>query len=52
MIKKTLFAILAASFLSGMTLTLSGCNTMEGVGKDIEHGGREIKEEAREHKRN
>ncbi|HSW83437.1 MAG TPA: entericidin A/B family lipoprotein [Usitatibacter sp.] len=31
--------------------TLTGCNTMEGVGKDVEKGGKEIKEEAQEHKK-
>ena len=49
MIKKAFLTILAASFLSGMTLSLTACNTMEGVGKDVERGGSKIKEEAREH---
>ena len=48
MIKKAFLTILAATFLSGMTLTLTGCNTMEGLGKDIERGGDKIKDEARE----
>lgn len=31
-------------------LSLSACNTMEGVGEDIEQGGDAIKDEARENK--
>jgi predicted small secreted protein len=30
--------------------SLSGCNTMEGAGKDIEQGGKAIKNEANEQK--
>ncbi len=51
MIKRFLSPLLAALFLAGSvgTLgTLAGCNTMEGAGKDIEQGGRAIKNEARE----
>ena len=44
MIKRTLALIL-------ITLTFAGCNTMAGVGKDIERGGDELTEEARETKR-
>ena len=28
--------------------TLAGCNTMAGMGQDIERGGEELREEARE----
>lgn len=55
MIRKFLASMLAALFLVGAigTIgTLSGCNTMEGAGKDIEQGGRAIKDEAREQRRN
>jgi len=55
MIRKFLASLLAALFLVGAigTIgTLSGCNTMEGAGKDIEQGGRAIKDEAREQRRN
>lgn len=34
--------------LGGFTLGLAGCNTMEGMGQDIERGGEEIEEEANE----
>ncbi len=36
--------------MAGFSLGLSGCNTMEGAGQDIERGGEKIEEEARENK--
>jgi predicted small secreted protein len=30
-------------------LLTAGCHTTEGLGEDIERGGRKLKEEAREH---
>jgi predicted small secreted protein len=42
--KKLVAAILAGSFL------LTACNTMEGLGRDIEKGGNKIEQEAKEHK--
>lgn len=50
MIKRIFALFLASLFLAGTAVTLTGCNTMEGAGKDIERGGEEIKEEARENK--
>lgn len=50
MIRKTLVSLLAVAFSAGFFGTLAGCNTMEGVGKDVQKGGQEIKDEAREHK--
>lgn len=50
MIKRIFALLLAALSLAGLAATLTGCNTMEGAGKDIEKGGQEIKEEAQEHK--
>jgi entericidin B len=53
MIKKILSPFLTAAILAGAFATvgtISGCNTIEGAGKDVEHGGRAIKEEARETK--
>lgn len=41
---KRIFAALA---LLGF-VTLTGCNTVSGMGKDIKAGGSEVKEEARE----
>ena len=48
MIKRILSPLLAALFFASFFGTLAGCNTMEGAGKDIEQGGRAIKNEARE----
>ncbi|MFY9317231.1 MAG: entericidin A/B family lipoprotein [Burkholderiales bacterium] len=48
MTKRILAPLLAALFISGLFGTLAGCNTVEGAGKDIEQGGRAIKNEARE----
>jgi len=48
MIKRILSPLLAAVFLASLFGTLAGCNTVEGAGKDIEQGGRAIKNEARE----
>lgn len=50
MIKRLLTPFMAALFLAGSFAILSGCNTVEGAGKDIEKGGKAIKDEAREHK--
>ncbi len=49
MFKKTFALILTTLFLAG-TMALIGCNTVEGAGKDIEKGGKAIKDEASEHK--
>ncbi len=38
---KALFVLLALSF------TLSACNTVEGVGKDIEKGGEVLQDSAK-----
>jgi predicted small secreted protein len=51
MIRRISASLLAALFVVGSLGTLAACNTMEGVGQDIQRGGQEIKEEAREHKR-
>ena len=48
--KKLIAQLLAVAFVTGLLGSLAGFNTMEGAGKDIEKGGRALKEEAREHK--
>ena len=49
---KRFFALaLAATFALPSFALLSGCNTVEGAGKDIQAGGSKIKEEARENKK-
>lgn len=50
MIKRIFALLLSTLFLAGAAATLSGCNTIEGAGKDIEKGGGAIKDEAQEHK--
>lgn len=42
-IKKILDFLMVFTFL---TISLAGCNTMEGLGKDIQKVGQEIEEEA------
>ena len=49
MFKKTFVLMLTALFLAG-TVALTGCNTVEGAGKDIEKGGKAVKDEANENK--
>lgn len=34
--------------LFGFTLILAGCNTMAGIGEDVETAGEEIEEEAKD----
>jgi len=50
MIKRIFISFLSGLFLFGTVATLTGCNTVEGAGKDIEQGGKAIKDEAAEHK--
>ena len=50
MIKKLFASLLATLFLANAFATLAGCNTVEGAGKDIEQGGKALKDEAREHR--
>ncbi|HYP67538.1 MAG TPA: entericidin A/B family lipoprotein [Thiobacillaceae bacterium] len=50
MIKNIVMPLLAIVFLAGAAATLTACNTVEGMGKDIQQGGAAIKDEAAEHK--
>lgn len=38
--------LLAILMLTGMLVTFAGCNTMEGVGEDVESGGESIEDSA------
>ena len=38
--------IMATLLLLGMLGAITGCNTMEGVGRDIERGGEKIQDKA------
>jgi predicted small secreted protein len=49
-IKNVFVLLLTTLFLVGASATFSGCNTVEGAGKDIQQGGKAIKDEANEHK--
>lgn len=51
MFKRLLLSLLTALFVAGGFGLLAGCNTIEGAGRDIEQGGRAIKDEAREQNR-
>jgi entericidin B len=51
MIRKLMTTLLATLFLGGAFVTLAGCNTMEGAGKDIQQGGKAITDEAKEQKK-
>lgn len=48
---KRLLALALAATFALPSFVLSGCNTVEGAGKDIQAGGAKIKEEAREAKK-
>lgn len=50
MVKRSVVSLVAAVFIAGFVGVLAGCNTIEGAGKDIEQGGKAIKNEAREQK--
>jgi entericidin B len=50
MIKRAFTSLLAVLFLFGVLGALGGCNTVEGAGKDIQAGGKAIKDEAKEQK--
>jgi entericidin B len=43
--KRLIAAILGTSFL------LAACNTMEGLGRDVEKGGQKVEQKADEHKK-
>lgn len=51
MVKKTFTSLFAVLFLAGTMAAISGCNTVEGAGKDIEKGGAAIKNKANEEKK-
>ena len=50
MFKKILATLMTVALLSGLTITLSACDTVAGAGQDIAHGGDKITEEADKHK--
>lgn len=48
MFKKIILMLAVLSF--GSPLLLTGCNTVEGAGKDMTKAGDKVQEEANEHK--
>ena len=51
MVRKILSTSLIGLFVAGAFATLSGCNTVQGAGKDVEKAGEKVQSEAVEHKR-
>jgi entericidin B len=51
MFKRLIAGCAVAAILAGALVTLGGCNTIEGAGRDIEKGGAAIKDEAKEQRR-
>jgi predicted small secreted protein len=49
MMKKLMLVLVALTI--GSPVLLTGCNTVQGAGKDVEKAGNKIQEEAVEHKR-
>jgi len=48
---KTIFLPLLVIMFLGISLgSLTACNTIAGAGKDVEQGGKAVKDEANEHK--
>ena len=47
-IRRIVVPLMATLFLVSLLGNLAGCNTVEGAGKDIQQGGKAIKEEAKE----
>jgi entericidin B len=48
---KRFFALLMATvFMAGTAVSLTGCNTMEGAGKDMQQGGKAVSDKANENK--
>ena len=50
MFKKILSSTLLGAFIAS-AFAISGCNTVQGAGKDVEKGGEKIQKEAVEHKK-
>ncbi len=42
MFKKVIGSLLTTAFVIGMSASFSGCNTIKGVGEDVERGGQKL----------
>lgn len=50
MLKKTFSTLINALFLVGLLGATTACNTMHGLGQDVERGGEKIQKESNEHR--
>jgi entericidin B len=50
MIKRFFALLMATVFIAGTAASLTGCNTVEGAGKDMQQGGQAISNKANENK--
>jgi entericidin B len=48
--KKYFLSAFALLLTGAFVLSITACNTVDGVGKDMQKGGKELSEEANEHK--
>lgn len=48
MFKKTLLTLITAVFLVGLLGATTACNTMHGLGQDVERGGEKLQKESNE----
>ncbi|MCF7984513.1 MAG: entericidin A/B family lipoprotein [Thiohalocapsa sp.] len=51
MLQPAWFRSLIPGLLAALALTLSGCNTVEGVGEDLEAAGQGLEDSAEDNKR-
>lgn len=50
MFKRITGSAVLMTFLAGLLVSLTGCNTVQGAGEDLERGGEKIQQKAEEHK--
>lgn len=48
MFRKLIYGFAALATALPLTLALGACNTMTGIGQDVEKGGQKIQEESKE----
>jgi predicted small secreted protein len=50
MLRKILASLMTVALISGLTITLSACDTVAGFGQDVSHAGDKITDEADKNK--
>ena len=45
------FKLILATMIGASLIMLGGCNTVEGMGRDVKAGGQKVEGEAAEHKK-